>query len=181
MTTIYTQIESILGPLLLVSRENKLAGLYFLDQRHAPRIGSDWIRQDDAAIFLQTEDQLREYASGERERFDLKIDLHGTPFQLQVWHEINAIPFGQTITYGDLAKRVGAPQSVRAGGTATGANRLSWIVPCHRVVGKNGSLTGYAGGLSRKSALLDFEAARLSGQDVALAWDNNCAALPVMS
>jgi methylated-DNA-[protein]-cysteine S-methyltransferase len=174
--TLYTRIESPLGQLLLASREKKLSGLYFLDQPHAPQIGRDWVRRDDAAIFHQTGEQLHEYASGERELFDLDIDLSGTPFQILVWRQINAIPFGHTITYSDLAQRIANPQSIRAVGTATGANPLSWIVPCHRVVGKNGSLTGYAGGLKRKSALLDFEATRSNGLPGALAYsDSSCA------
>ena len=176
MTTLHTEIETVLGSLLLTSRQGALSGLYFTDQPHAPQIGCDWILQDDADIFMQTEQQLREYAAGERERFDLGMDLSGTPFQVRVWREINAIPFGHTLSYSDLAQRMGIPQSVRAVATATGANPLCWIVPCHRVVGKKGSLTGYAGGLSRKRALLDFESARFSGYDASLASDA-CPAL----
>lgn len=158
--TIYTQIESPLGELLLTSREGKLSGLYFADQPHA-RIAPDWVRQDDAEIFAQTAQQLGEYASGARKTFNLsRIGLVGTPMQMNVWMEILAIPFGQTITYSELAKRIGAPEAIRAVGGAAGRNPICWIVPCHRVMGKNGALTGYAGGVSRKSALLDFEAGK---------------------
>jgi methylated-DNA-[protein]-cysteine S-methyltransferase len=173
MTTLYAEIETSLGRLLLTSRGHALTGLYFVDRSHAPQIGRDWIGQEDTDIFMQTEQELREYAAGERKRFDVAVNLSGTPFQMRVWREINTIPFGHTLTYSDLAHRIGNPQSVRAVGTATGANPVSWIVPCHRVVGKSGALTGYAGGVSRKRSLLDFESAQSSGRDAILAGDDN--------
>jgi methylated-DNA-[protein]-cysteine S-methyltransferase len=159
MTTLYTHIESALGQLLLTSRDNKLTGIYFAERPHA-KIASDWVRQDDNEVFALTARQLDEYASGERKQFELPTGFNGTPFQIKVWTAIAAIPFGQTITYSDLAQRVDSPNAVRAVGTATGANPLSIVVPCHRVVGKNGTLTGYAGGMPRKSSLLDFEAGK---------------------
>ena len=163
--TIYTHIDSPLGPLLLTSREGKLSGLYFADQPHA-RVGPDWLRQDDAPLFAQTQRQLEECASWERESFDLPLGLSGTPFQVLVWNAIAAIPFGQTLTYSELAQRIGrSPRDARAVGMATGQNPVSWIVPCHRVVGKRGALTGYAGGVERKSALLEFEAAKSAGRE----------------
>lgn len=154
----FTHLESPLGTLLLTSLKDKLTGLYFTDQAHVPRIGPDWIEQENAEIFVQTRQELEEYAAEERESFDLSIDLHGTPFQRQVWQAIAAIPFGETVTYSELAQRVGKPKAVRAVGTAAGRNPVCWIIPCHRVVGKGGSLGGYAGGLPRKKALLEFEA-----------------------
>jgi methylated-DNA-[protein]-cysteine S-methyltransferase len=158
---IYTTIESALGELLLTSRDGKLTGLYFADQSHAPRLQPDWVRQDDAPIFAHTAQQLAEYASGKRKTFDLsKLGLAGTPMQVDVWMKILEIPFGKTITYSELAERVGSPDAVRAVGGATGRNPISWIVPCHRVMGKSGALTGYAGGLARKTALLDFESGK---------------------
>lgn len=162
--TSYTHIDSPLGRLLLTSRQNQLTGLYFADKAHAPRVGREWVYQPDAEIFAQTKAQLDEYASGENEVFDVPVAMEGTPFQVRVWNEISMIPFGHTITYTELAHRVGALQAVRAVGTATGANRISWIIPCHRVVGKRDALTGYAGGLERKKALLDFEAGRREGR-----------------
>lgn len=175
--TIYTLIDCPLGELLLTSRAGKLTGLYFADQPHA-RIAPGWVRHDDAAIFEQTAQQLEEFASGERKSFDLPLGLNGTPFQISVWNEINAIPFGQTITYGELARRIGRPsKDARAVGTATGQNPVCWIVPCHRVVGKNGAPTGYAGGIARKSALLAFEAAGSAGQEALLALDEMQPAL----
>jgi methylated-DNA-[protein]-cysteine S-methyltransferase len=176
MTT-YTHIDNPLGQLLLTSHEGKLSGLYFADQPHA-RIDPDWVRQDDAGIFAQTAQQLEEYASGERESFDLPLSLSGTPFQVQVWNAIAAIPFGQTITYSELAQRIGrSSKEARAVGAATGQNPVCWIVPCHRVVGKSGALTGYAGGIARKSALLEFEGAKSVGWEAILAYGDRQPAL----
>jgi len=166
--TIYTHLESPLGELLLTSREGALTGLYFADQLHAPRVGHDWVGEDEAEIFVQTGQELAEYVSGERTRFDLSLGLAGTAFQVLVWNAIAAIPFGSTLTYSELAQRIGMPKKARAVGMAAGRNPVCWIVPCHRVVGKNGALTGYAGGVSRKSALLDFEAARSAHRDAVL-------------
>lgn len=163
--TLYTRLDSPLGELLLTSRDEKLTGLYFADSLHAPKIGPGWIEREDAPLFAQTREQLEEYASGEREQFDLPIGLAGTPFQLRVWQEISAIPFGETVTYGEIARRIGSPDAVRAVGTAAARNPLCWIVPCHRVVGSNRSLTGYAGGLGRKEALLAFESGRATTLD----------------
>ena len=179
--TIYTHIDSPLGQLLLTSREGKLSGLYFADQPHA-RIVPGWFRRDDADIFAQTAQQLENYAAGERESFDLsQVDLAGSAFQLSVWREIAKIPFGQTITYGELAQRVGrSPKDARAVGTATGQNPVGWIIPCHRVVGKNGALTGYAGGLARKRALLEFEAVRSAGRAAVLAYGHEQPALALV-
>jgi methylated-DNA-[protein]-cysteine S-methyltransferase len=179
MTT-YTPIHSPLGQLLLTSREGQLSGLTFADRPHA-RIAPGWVRQDDADIFAQTARQLEEYASGERERFDLPLSLSGTPFQLLVWNAINAIPFGQTITYGELAQRIGrSPKDARAVGTATGQNPVCWIVPCHRVVGKSGALTGYAGGVTRKNALLEFEGAKSVGWEAILTHGDKQSALALV-
>jgi methylated-DNA-[protein]-cysteine S-methyltransferase len=179
--TLYTRIDSPLGQLLLTSREGKLSGLYFADQPHA-RVAPGSVRRDDAAVFAQTAQELQEYASGERESFDLsQVDLAGSAFQLSVWREIATIPFGQTITYGELAQRIGrSPKDARAVGTATGQNPVCWIIPCHRVVGKSGALTGYTGGLARKRALLDFEAARSAGGDALLAHGQKQPALALV-
>jgi methylated-DNA-[protein]-cysteine S-methyltransferase len=167
ITTTYTEIDSPLGPLLLTSTDGKLSGLYFADRPHA-RVEPHWIRQDDAEIFAQTRRQIVETASWQRERFDLPVLLEGTPFQVQVWNAIATIPLGQTITYSELAERVGrSARDARAVGTATGENPVSLIVPCHRVVGKSGKPTGYAGGLERKSALLAFEAALVASKTAA--------------
>jgi methylated-DNA-[protein]-cysteine S-methyltransferase len=157
--TAYSYIDSALGQLLVTSSENKLTGLYFKGRHHA-QLNPAWTLQDDLEIFAQAEQQLDEYASGSRKEFDLPISLNGTPFRLQVWNEIAKIPYGQTIAYSEIAELLDKPDAVRAVGTATGANPLSLIIPCHRVVGKCGTMTGYAGGLIRKTALLDFESGK---------------------
>ncbi len=167
--TFYSFHQTSIGELLLTARDGNLTGLYFADQAHAPRPGRDWLRQDDAAIFLRARQQVDEFIEGDRKNFDLPLALHGTPFQVRAWQEIARIPFGQTISYGELAARAGAPRAVRAAGAAAGRNPLCWIVPCHRVVGKDGRLTGYAGGISRKRLLLDFEAGRISAFPAELA------------
>jgi methylated-DNA-[protein]-cysteine S-methyltransferase len=159
--TSYSFHQTPLGELLLTARDEKLTGLYFADRPHAPRPGRDWLRQDDAAIFVEARRQLDEFARGARTDFDLPLALDGTPFQLRVWPEITRIPFGTTISYGELAARLGEPRAVRAAASAAGRNPLCWIVPCHRVVGQDGRLTGYAGGLSRKRLLLELEAGRV--------------------
>lgn len=174
---LYAHFESPLGSLLLTSSEDALTGLYFVGQTHAPQISPDWVQRDDAEIFVLTLRQIEEYATGERDVFELPLCLEGTDFQRRVWREIGLIPFGHTITYSELAKRIGSERAVRAVGTATGQNPVSWIIPCHRVVGKDGALTGYAGGVLRKSALLDFETARLKGRKISLVFDDAAAAL----
>jgi len=155
--TSYTLQESSLGPLFLRAQDGKLTGLFFADQPHAPVIGPDWIKDDDAEIFAQTIREIEEFAAGERREFSVDTGAKGTPFQTQVWREIAAIPYGETVTYGEIARRIGQPAAVRAVGTAAGRNPLCLIVPCHRVVGATGALTGYAGGMNRKQLLLDLE------------------------
>lgn len=169
--TLYSHLESPLGELLLIAHDESLTGVYFTDQHHAPPIHPDWVRRNDAPVFLELKKQLIEYTSGTRTAFGLPVELTGTKFQTQVWEQIIDIPFGKTVTYTELAAKIGDPQAVRAVGTATGANPICWAIPCHRVIGKDGSLTGYAGGLARKKALLDFEAARHAGREIVLAWD----------
>jgi len=146
--------------LLLTAEGDSLTGLDFSACRHAPRPASGSRHAPDAPIFATVERQLREYADGRRREFEVPIVLRGTAFQRAVWNAIRAIPYGETISYGTLAARVGDRRAVRAIGAATGRNPVSIVVPCHRVVGGDGSLTGYAGGLDRKRALLDLESSR---------------------
>ena len=159
-TTAYTRQESAFGPLLLRAQQGILTGLFFADQPHAPAIGLDGVRDDDAEIFEQTLREIEEYAAGDRREFQVDARLHGRPFQVQVWREIAAIPYGETRSYGEIARQLGA--SPRAVGSAAGRNPLCLIIPCHRVIGATGSLTGYAGGLERKRRLLDLEHATAS-------------------
>lgn len=160
--SLYTKIDSPLGPILLVSDGAALTGFYFVGQKYAPETDR-WRRDPELGLFHDAEAQIAAYTSGELKTFDLPIRFKGTPFQLRVWQAIAAIPFGATLSYSALAERIAAPSSIRAVGAATGRNPISLIVPCHRVVGRDGALTGYAGGLDRKRALLDFES-DLTGQ-----------------
>ncbi len=157
MTSYSFLTTPLLGDLLLVAEPNHLAGIYFSGCRHAPAVESDWVRDPRHPVLQQAAGQLQEYLDGARASFSLPLGCEGTDFQRETWHHIALIPFGETITYSELADRVGVARAVRAAGTATGRNPLSIVVPCHRVVGKNGTLTGYAGGLERKTRLLELE------------------------
>jgi len=128
--------------------------------RHVPEPGPGW--RADPHPFRDTARQLDEYFRGDLRRFDLPLDLAGTSFELAVWRALREIPYGRTISYGELARRIGRAGAARAVGAANGRNPISIVIPCHRVVGANGALTGYGGGIDRKRALLDHEA-RVSG------------------
>ncbi len=151
----YTVIDSPYGPLTLVATDGVLAGLYMTDQRHRPPEESFGTPDDSA--FGEAVEQLTAYFAGERTEFDLPLHLDGTGFQRTVWAELLKIPYGETRSYGELAEALGNPAASRAVGLANGKNPIGIIVPCHRVVGANGSLTGYGGGIDRKRRLLDFE------------------------
>jgi methylated-DNA-[protein]-cysteine S-methyltransferase len=158
---IYTNIESPLGRILLVSDGTALTGAYFSGQKYEPTPDSDWRPDPDLKVLRKSGLQLLEYFAGDRRVFNIPVRLQGTPFQMEVWKAISDIPLGETKTYGELAKRINRTTAVRAVGAAVGRNPISMIVPCHRVIGQDGSLTGYAGGLERKRALLSLEAAML--------------------
>ncbi|MFI5939167.1 methylated-DNA--[protein]-cysteine S-methyltransferase [Streptomyces uncialis] len=151
----HTLIDSPYGPLTLVATDGTLCGVYMTDQRHRPPEESFGDR--DPGPFTETARQLDAYFAGELTDFDLPFSLDGTPFQRSVWAQLLRIPFGETRTYGELAEALGNPAASRAVGLANGKNPISAIVPCHRVIGANGNLTGYGGGLPRKQRLLDFE------------------------
>jgi methylated-DNA-[protein]-cysteine S-methyltransferase len=149
--------------LLLTSDGKALVGLYMVEQKYGPEIGEGWVRDDSIEPFGEAKRQLAAYFDGRLRDFDLPLTMHGTEFQRKVWDELLLIPFGSTVSYGELARRVGDPKASRAVGTANGRNPISIIVPCHRVIGANGKLTGYGGGLWRKDALLTFESMVLAG------------------
>lgn len=153
----YRRIPTPLGPLFATAVGDALTGLYYQGGRHAPQISPDWVEDPEAAPLAECARQLAEYFAGRRRRFGLPMAPSGTPFQMRVWDEIARIPYGETISYAELARRAGAPGCARAAGAATGRNPLSIVVPCHRVVARGGALTGYAGGLERKSRLLEIE------------------------
>jgi methylated-DNA-[protein]-cysteine S-methyltransferase len=156
MDDLYTIIDSPLGPLLAVGDGTALARLDMQHGRRAHPIHPSW-RRDDAA-FAELAEQLEQYFAGHRREFDLALAPSGSPFEQRVWDALLEIPYGETVSYGEIARRVGAPGSARAVGLANGRNPIAVIVPCHRVIGADGSLTGYGGGLDRKRLLLDLEA-----------------------
>ncbi len=157
-TRIVTTIESPIGPLTLTAEDGYLTGLHMHDQRHAPTHVSGAVRDD--AWFADIIGQLRAYFDGQRTEFQIPMKLDGTDFQQRVWTQLCAIPYGETISYGELARRVDNPKASRAVGLANGRNPIAVIVPCHRVIASNGGLGGYGGGLDRKTWLLDLEAGR---------------------
>lgn len=157
-TTRYTFYDSPLGRILLSGTEKALAGLWIVGEKHAPEIEPSWVEDD--APFAEALRQLDEYFAGTRQEFDLPLTAEGTAFQKQVWEALRGIPFGVTKTYGQLATQIGNPKAMRAVGLANGQNPISIIVPCHRVIGASGSLTGYGGGLKAKRWLLDHEQGR---------------------
>jgi methylated-DNA-[protein]-cysteine S-methyltransferase len=155
----YDELESPQGTMILTATQKGLAGVYFKGQKHFPR-RRDWKRDTQNAVLRQAKRQLAEYFAGKRTHFSVALDPQGTPFQRSVWRQIAKVGFGRTLTYGELATRAGHPGSARAAGAATGRNPIGIIVPCHRIMGANGRLTGYAGGLRRKRALLALEGVR---------------------
>jgi methylated-DNA-[protein]-cysteine S-methyltransferase len=165
---LHTVVDSPVGPLTLVATDGVLAGLYMTEQRHRPpgEVLGEPAEDRDGQPFAAASRQLSEYFDGERTEFDLDLALDGTAFQRRVWTALRDIPYGQTISYGQLADRIGQPSASRAVGLANGKNPIGIIVPCHRVVGADGSLTGYGGGIDRKRFLLAHEQ-RVSGQTLA--------------
>jgi len=161
----YREIDTPLGAMRAVAAGARLAGLYFVGQKHIPEVGPDWQRRDSLPLFEHLRAVLAEYFGGIRPVFDLPLGLSGTPFQLGVWRALAEIPCGTTLSYGELARRIGRPSSVRAVAAAVGRNPVTLVLPCHRVIGADGTLTGYAGGIERKRALLDLEAAAVHARD----------------
>ena len=153
----YDFYDSPHGRMLLVASDDGLTGVYFDGQKYHPQLEAGWRHDARHAPLRQAKCELAEYFGGERKRFETALAPEGTPFQCAVWKAISTVGFGKTITYGELARRAGFPGSARAAGAATGRNPIGIIVPCHRIVGSNGSLTGYAGGLEKKRALLALE------------------------
>ncbi len=156
-TLVQNRYLSPLGPMILAANGARLAGVWFEDQRHLPD-NSAWPQADANPVLRQAARQLSEYFAGKRQRFDLPLDLgSGTPFQQAVWGALLGIAHGSHTNYGAVSKTIGKPAAVRAVGGAVGRNPLSIIVPCHRVLGASGELTGYAGCLERNVKLLQLE------------------------
>jgi methylated-DNA-[protein]-cysteine S-methyltransferase len=153
----YTYVDSPIGRLLLHSDGVALTGLYMDVPDHPPRVKEHWVEDASAGPLPETVRQLGQYFAGRRRDFDLPLRLDGTEFQRRVWNMLKEIPYGATWSYGELAKRIDKPNASRAVGLANGRNPISILVPCHRVIGADGSLTGYGGGLERKQWLLAHE------------------------
>ncbi len=160
MRTRHTAIDSPLGPLTLVAGDDALTGVYFRRHWHPPTAKAlgRYVAPGADPLFARAAEQLHEYLSGKRIRFDLPVDLTGDPRQRRIWALLLDIGYGETTTYGELAAKLGDGTIAYEVGQAVGRNPLSVVVPCHRVLGKDGTLTGYAGGLKRKRFLLDLEA-----------------------
>jgi methylated-DNA-[protein]-cysteine S-methyltransferase len=158
---IFCYVDSPIGRLMLTSDTTALTGLYMNLYRNKPSklpgLGDDWIQNATIDPLPAAARQLKEYFTGKRREFDLPLRMEGTEFQQRVWRELTKIPFGETRSYGQLAKRIGNPNGSRAVGLANGRNPIAIIVPCHRVIGADGSLTGFGGGLDRKEWLLTHE------------------------
>lgn len=157
MSLVYKMIKSPVGELKLVASEKGLVAILW--ERDSPRRVrlSDLVANDQHPVLIETERQLGEYFAGKRKAFDIALDVRGTRFQKDVWEALLAIPFGETRSYGQLAKQLGNPRAARAVGAANGRNPVSIIVPCHRVIGSSGKLTGFAVGLDTKAQLLRLE------------------------
>ena len=151
----FTYWESPIGPLLLAGNGDSLNYLSFPEGKGRIDPAADWVRRDDG--FVEVKTQLEEYFSGKRRNFELNLRPQGTAFQLSVWNALQRIPYGETRSYMEIADVIGNPKAVRAVGAANGRNPLPIVVPCHRVIGADGSLTGFGGGLSAKRFLLALE------------------------
>jgi methylated-DNA-[protein]-cysteine S-methyltransferase len=157
---IYTTIDSPIGELLLLSDGEALRGLYMQEGRKPAKINPSWVCSIEP--FAAVTEQLNEYFAAERTVFDIPLVLEGAPFEREVWHALQEIPYGETVSYGEIARRVNQPSAARAVGLANGRNPIAVIVPCHRVIGADGTLTGYGGGLERKRLLLELEQGQTS-------------------
>jgi methylated-DNA-[protein]-cysteine S-methyltransferase len=157
MKLFFKEISSPVGKLKLVVNDEALVAILW-EKEKLGRVRLDKMEMSDKhPILIKTENQLKEYFTGKRKVFDLPLDPIGTSFQQMVWNELRQIPFGETRSYGELAIKIGSPKASRAIGAANGKNPISIVVPCHRVIGKNGKLTGFAGGLGSKEILLKLE------------------------
>ena len=161
--TLTSTIDSPVGPLTLIARDGVLTNVWMHHQRHTlpPPPGA----VTDDAWFKDVAEQFDAYFAGELTTFDVEMELAGTPFQRRVWSQLCEIPYGATVSYGELAQRIASPRASRAVGLANGRNPIAIIVPCHRVIGADGSLTGYGGGLERKTCLLEHESYHSSNVD----------------
>lgn len=154
---IFSDFHTPLGAVCLTAYADQLTGVYFMGQKHFPMQDSLWKRRDDDLILLAAQQEILAYFHSGRQQFTVPLTLQGTLFQQQVWKALQEIPYGVTLSYKALAERLGQPRAMRAVAAAVSRNPLSIVIPCHRIIGSDGSLTGYAGGLDRKRALLALE------------------------
>ncbi|MGH7203666.1 MAG: methylated-DNA--[protein]-cysteine S-methyltransferase [Candidatus Levyibacteriota bacterium] len=154
---IYTIFSSPLGNILVTSDGETIIKFSFVGQKYFEKIPKEWENNAEHRLLREVKRQTDEYFSGKRRQFELPLSTKGTAFQKKVWQALETIPYGQVTSYGEIARRIGNPKAVRAVGTAIGRNPIGIIIPCHRVIGTNGTLTGYAGGLDRKQTLLKLE------------------------
>jgi methylated-DNA-[protein]-cysteine S-methyltransferase len=180
MTTHAITFESPLGPLLLLKGARGLEGVYF-DLHRGSAVRPPAPLADDRSFFARETAQLEEYFAGERTVFDLELAAEGTAFQKEVWRALTRIPYGTTLSYGELAAALGRPGAARAVGAANARNPLSIVVPCHRVIGRDGSLTGYAGGEQKKERLLALERGGATHAFPAWASRKTTAAIPAVT
>ncbi len=157
MSLAYKTIDSPVGKLKLVASDKGLVAVLWQNERPNRVLLDELVEDGRHPVLVSTERQLGEYFAGKRKAFSVALDMRGTPFQRNVWEALLAIPFGETRSYGQLAKQLGNPRATRAVGAANGRNPVSIIVPCHRVIGSSGKLTGFAGGLETKAHLLSLE------------------------
>ncbi len=160
MTVFYCDFDSRFGRVRLVGDGAALSGLYFVGQKNEPEPGAQWIENADAAPFAQAREQFARYERGELNEFKVPLRLEGSAFRRSVWKALRSVPYGSTVSYAELSRVLGMPRGARAVAGAVAHNPVTVMVPCHRVIGSDGSLTGYAGGLARKEALLTLEHAR---------------------
>jgi methylated-DNA-[protein]-cysteine S-methyltransferase len=163
-----TVYESPIQTLRLVSDGRSLMGLYMMSEKHLLTPQGDWVEDESVAPFPETKQQLSAYFAGPLTEFELPLQMQGTLFQQRIWEALKTIPYGTTMSYGELAQQIGQPKASRAVGLANGRNPISIIVPCHRVIGANGKLTGYGGGIERKQWLLNHERLMRMKQSVKL-------------
>jgi methylated-DNA-[protein]-cysteine S-methyltransferase len=164
----YTVYESPIQTLRLISDGRSLTGLYMMSEKHLLTPQDDWVEDESVAPFPETKQQLTAYFAATLTEFELPLQIQGTLFQQRVWEALKTIPHGTTMSYGELAQQIGQPKASRAVGLANGQNPISIVVPCHRVIGANGKLTGYGGGIERKQWLLNHERLMRMKQSVKL-------------
>jgi methylated-DNA-[protein]-cysteine S-methyltransferase len=157
MTIYSTHFDSPVGTLLALAKNDAITVLHMVGAKHEPLQNEAWIDTPTLPVFLQLRQELTEYFEGKRRAFSVKLAPEGTDFQKAAWKALTKVPYGQTRTYGEQAASIGNPKAVRAVGAANGRNPIGIVIPCHRVIGSNGTLTGYAGGLAKKEFLLKLE------------------------